>query len=89
MVMGAEPADILKLVLRQGLTLTLCGVAVGLVLALLLGRVMARLLLGVSPTDPLAFGVVVGVLLAAAFLASFVPARRTLRLNPALTLRHD
>jgi ABC-type lipoprotein release transport system permease subunit len=50
---------------------------------------MARLLLGVSPTDPLALGGVVGVLLAAALLASFLPARRATRLDPAVTLRHE
>ena len=68
---------------------TSSGLAAGLTLGILLGQVMSRLLLGVSPTDPLAFGGVVGVLLAAALLASFVPARRALGLNPAVTLRNE
>jgi predicted permease len=89
MALGAGPGDVLKLVLRQGLTIAVKGLAAGLAAGLLLSHVMARLLLGVSPTDPLALGGVVGVLLAAALLASFLPARRATRLDPAVTLRHE
>ncbi|HZF14234.1 MAG TPA: ABC transporter permease [Thermoanaerobaculia bacterium] len=89
MAMGARSSDVLLLVLRQGLTLTAGGLVVGLAIGLLLGRVMARLLLGVSPTDPWALGGVVGMLLAVAILASFVPARRAGGLDPAETLRYE
>src|SRR5262249_6591981 len=73
MAMGARSGVILLLVLRQGLTLALSGLVVGLAIGLLLGRVMTRLLLGVSPTDPVAVGGVVGMLLAVTILASCVP----------------
>jgi macrolide transport system ATP-binding/permease protein len=89
MAMGARSGDVLKLVLRQGLTLTLAGLTVGLVLAFLLGRLMARLLLNVSPSDPLAFSGVVTALVLATLLASLVPARRAVRMNPADTLRSE
>lgn len=88
MALGAGSRDVLVLVLRQGLALALSGLALGLAAGLLLGRVMVRLLLGVSPADPLALGGVVGALLAATLLASFVPTRRALGFQPAEILRH-
>jgi predicted permease len=89
MAMGARPSDVLGLVLRQGLALTLGGLLIGLALGLLLAKVTARLLLGVSATDPLAFSEVIGVLLAAALVASIVPTWRAIRLDPARTLRSE
>ncbi len=89
MAMGARPADILRLVLRRGLTLTACGLLIGLTLAFLLSKVMSRLLLDVTSTDPIAFGGVVAMLLAVTTLASYVPARRAIRQDPARTLRHE
>jgi macrolide transport system ATP-binding/permease protein len=89
MALGARPADVLKLVLRQGLILTLSGLLIGLLVGLLLAKMMSGLLLKVGPTDPLSFGLVVAVLVAAALIASFVPARRAIRLDPAETLRHE
>jgi macrolide transport system ATP-binding/permease protein len=89
MAMGARPSDVLKLVLARGLILTSIGLLVGLVVGLLLARLMARLLLNVSPTDPLAFVGVVAVLIAATLFASLMPARRAIRLDPAVTLRHE
>lgn len=87
MALGARPLDVLKLVLRQGMILTLIGVVVGLAGALALTRVMSSLLFGVTERDPITFGVVAALLIAVAFIACFVPARRATRVDPLLTLR--
>jgi len=87
--MGASPNDILKMVLRQGLTVVGVGLAVGLVLALAGTRVLGNLILGVKPTDPLTFAVVVGVLAAIALFACWVPARRATRIDPLVALRYE
>lgn len=87
MALGARPLDVLKLVLRQGMILTLIGVVVGLAGALALTRVMSSLLFGVTERDPITFGVVAALLIAVAFIACFVPARRATRVDPLLALR--
>ena len=75
--------------LLQGLTLSGVGALVGVVVALGLGRVMSSLLFGVSPMDPAAYVAAVGIIVAAAALASYVPARRAARIDPIETLRAE
>lgn len=87
--MGASPGDILKMVLRQGLTVVGVGLAVGLVLALAGTRVMSGLIVGIKPTDPLTFAVVVCLLTAIALFACWVPAHRATRTDPLVALRYE
>ena len=87
--MGASPNDILKMVLRQGLTVVGIGLAVGLALALAGTRLLGSLFLGIKPTDPLTFTVVFGLLTAIALLACWVPARRATRIDPLVALRYE
>jgi predicted permease len=87
MALGARPQQVIGGVLRQGSRVVAIGMAVGLVLALLLTRAMRAFLVGVSPTDLLAFGGAAGVLLACAFTASWIPARRAAGVNPSSALR--
>jgi putative ABC transport system permease protein len=89
MALGAKGADVLRLVVKQGMSMTLIGVALGLIGAFLLSRVMAGLLFGVSATDPLTFAGVSIVLLAVALLACLIPARRATRVNPIVALRTE
>jgi putative ABC transport system permease protein len=76
-------------VLGQGLRLTALGVALGLAGAMLAGRAIAAMLFGVSPLDPLTYGGMIGLLGAIALLASWVPAWRAARVDPARTLREE
>jgi putative ABC transport system permease protein len=87
--LGAQPADVLYLVLRQGLKLALAGVAVGLVVTVALTRLMASLLYGVSATDPITLVITAVSLTCVAALACYLPARRATRINPLDALRHD
>jgi predicted permease len=87
--LGADRAEVLRLVLRQGMLQALAGSAVGVCGALFLSRLMAGVLYGVPPTDPLTFGAVAVVLGAAALLAICVPARRATRVEPMAALRHE
>ena len=89
MALGAQAPDVLRLMLGQGMLLVLGGTVSGLVAAFLAARVVSGLLYGVSPKDPLTFGAVGGVLLAVAFLACYVPARRATRVNPLVALRTE
>jgi putative ABC transport system permease protein len=89
MAFGAKPRDVLKLVVGGGLTLTLGGVAVGLIAAFALTRVMASLLFGVSATDPLTFGVVPLLIIGVSFLACYIPARRATKVDPMIALRYE
>jgi macrolide transport system ATP-binding/permease protein len=87
--MGASPQDILKMVLRQGLTVVGIGLVVGLVLAWAGTRVMSGLIVGIKPTDPLTFAVVVCLLTAIALFACWVPAHRATRTDPLVALRYE
>ena len=89
MAMGARQFDVLKLVVRQGMLLTLIGVVLGLGGAYALTRVMSTLLFGVTAKDPLTFGVVAALLIVVAFLACFVPARRATKVDPLIALRYE
>ena len=77
------------MILRQGLELAIAGAAVGLVGALIVSHLMAGLLYGVSPTDPLTFIGVTLVLTAAALAASYIPAMRAMRVDPLVALRYE
>jgi putative ABC transport system permease protein len=85
--LGAETRDVLRLVLRQGLTLALLGVALGVAASLALTRLMKTLLFGVSTTDPLTFGSVALLLAFVALLACWIPARRATKVDPMIALR--
>jgi len=87
MALGAGPREILRLVLGEGLGLTAAGLVLGLAVSLAATRLMSSLLFGVSATDPVTFGGAVAVLAATALLASFLPARRGMRLSPVRALR--
>ena len=87
MALGASHASVLKMVVRQGMTLVLLGLAGGTIAALFVVRLMKEVLYGVSPNDPLTFGAVVLVLLSVAMIACVLPARRATRVNPISALR--
>jgi len=87
--LGAQRGDVLQMVLRQGVSMTLVGIAIGVVAALALTRLMATLLFGVTAHDPLTFGSVALLLLAIALLACYIPARRAMRVDPMVALRYE
>jgi predicted permease len=89
LALGAESRNILRMVLRQGLSLALGGAAVGLVCALIASHLMAGLLYGVRPTDPLTFLGITLLLIGVALLACYIPARRAMRVDPMVALRHE
>jgi len=87
--LGAQMADIVRHVLRDGLKTVLVGLVAGVMLAMGAGRVVASLLYGVPPRDPLALTVVAGALMAVAVGAALVPAWRASRADPLLALRNE
>jgi putative ABC transport system permease protein len=89
LAIGAAPTRVLGMVIREGMALCLTGVGLGLLGALILGRLLAGLVFGVSATDPLTLLAVGGLLAAAAVLASWIPARRATRVDPAVVLRAE
>jgi ABC-type antimicrobial peptide transport system permease subunit len=89
MALGASARDVLLTVAGQGVGLSMAGVVLGIAAALALSRVVSSLLFGVSPSDPATFAAVAALLLGVAAVASYVPARRAMRIDPMLALRRD
>jgi putative ABC transport system permease protein len=89
LALGAQRRDIVRIVVRQGMALALAGAAVGLVCAPIVAHLMAGLLYGVRPTDPLTFAGVALFLIGVALLASGIPARHAIRVAPLVALRHE
>ncbi|HKO62400.1 MAG TPA: ABC transporter permease [Pyrinomonadaceae bacterium] len=89
MALGAQALDVLKLVVRNGMTIALIGVAIGLGGAYALSRLLSSLLFKVSPTDLVTFAVVSISLIVVAFIASYLPARRATKVDPLVALRHE
>jgi putative ABC transport system permease protein len=87
--LGAERRDVLRMVLRQGMRLAFAGVALGLVAALVLTRVIASQLYEVQATDPTTFVLVASLLTAVALAANLIPAMRATRVDPAVVLRDE
>jgi putative ABC transport system permease protein len=89
LALGAERRNVLSLILRHGLKLTLSGIGLGSLMAWAATRLLINLLYGVSATDPLIFGGVALVLIVVALLACYWPARRATRIDPLVALRHE
>lgn len=87
MALGAQHSDVLWLILKEAMTLTLIGSAIGLVMAFIGGRLLSSFLYGVSATDPLTIAIVSLILMSVALLASFIPAWRATRVHPMQSLR--
>jgi len=89
MALGARSVDVLKLIIRQGMTPVVIGMAVGIAGALALTRVMSTLLVGVSANDPLTFAAIVVLLSIVALSACFIPARRATKVDPMVALHYE
>jgi putative ABC transport system permease protein len=89
MALGAQGADVLKLIMGQGMMLAIIGIGLGLFGAVATTRIISSLLFGVTATDPLTFASVAVALCAAALLACYIPARRALRVDPMTALRYE
>jgi ABC-type antimicrobial peptide transport system permease subunit len=89
MALGAARSDVLRLVLGQGMTPVIAGLAAGAVAAFVLGRFLSSLLFEISPRDPIAFTAAIAMLLAVAAAACWVPARRATRVNPIEALHFE
>jgi putative ABC transport system permease protein len=89
MALGAQTGDVVKLIVRQGLTLTITGLTIGLAAAFGVTRLLSGMLFGVGATDPLTFTAVALLLAFIALLACWIPALRATKVDPALTLRFE
>jgi ABC-type antimicrobial peptide transport system permease subunit len=89
MALGAQKRDVLKLILTQGMSLTLIGVGIGIAGAFALTHFLSSLLYGVKPDDPLTFAAVALLLIVVAFFAGYIPARRAAKVDPMIALRYE
>jgi ABC-type antimicrobial peptide transport system permease subunit len=89
LALGAQRRDVLRLVVKHGMKMALGGVAIGLIAALGLTRLLGQILYDVSPTDPLTFTVIALLLTGVALVACFVPAWRATKVDPLTALRHE
>ena len=89
MALGAQPRDVLGVIVGHGVRLVLLGLCIGVASALVVTRWMSSVLFGVKPTDPLTFAAVAALLTVVAFLASYIPARRAMRVDPMVALRYE
>jgi ABC-type antimicrobial peptide transport system permease subunit len=89
MAIGAEPGDVMRMVVGGGMKLAAIGVAIGIAGALALASLVASMLYGVTPFDPVSYATTAGVLLGVAALACWVPARRAMRVDPLVALRQE
>jgi putative ABC transport system permease protein len=89
MALGASQGDVVRLVLQRTLVLAGLGIIIGLGGAAVLTRLLTSMLFGVKATDPLTYGAVIALLFFAALAASYIPARRAMRVNPMIALRYE
>jgi putative ABC transport system permease protein len=89
MAIGAQPRDVFKMILGQGMMLTLIGMAAGLLGAFALTRLMTSMLFTVKPTDPITFTTVALLLLLIALIACYIPGRRATKVDPVNSLRYE
>ena len=89
MALGAQRVDMLRMIFRQSFTLVLWGVAAGVLASVALTRLLGSMLYGVQATDVVTYGSVIGLLIAAAALASYIPARRAMKVDPMVALRYE
>jgi putative ABC transport system permease protein len=89
MALGAQPRHVVRLVLRQAMTLSVLGVILGVAASFAAAPLLAEFLYGVKPHDVLTLALVSLLLIAVSFLASYIPARRATLIDPMETLRHD
>jgi ABC-type antimicrobial peptide transport system permease subunit len=89
MAIGAQRSDVLRLVLGEGARLAGLGIVIGMVTSLVITRLLSSLLFGISATDPLTFSGVAVVLSFVALAATYIPARRAMRVDPVTALRYE
>ena len=89
LALGAQKRNIVRVILQQGFELAVAGAAIGIVCAVIVSHLMATLLYGVKPTDPLSFGGVAVLFVGVALLACYIPARRAMKIDPMVALRHE
>jgi len=89
LALGARPQDVVALVLRNGMALTVAGTSLGLVGAVALSRTLASLLFAMSPFDPATYGSVAGVLMLVAGVSAYIPSRGAAKVDPLVTLRDE